>query len=346
MAALGTRKSAVEQDAWRGAHSRSTEEFLRDKALDRAWAELRRWQEEYPIDKVESYLTLLQGRYWAARNKWPQAIALAGDLVAINPDSPYADRLVFLAAECEEKNGRGDRACAAYQSLLTDYPGSPLVAEARKKLTMLTRKQAGREESRDGWEPVSSPMPERQRRGARENSWFRSVLFIAAAGIAVAAWSLVGAGDLIVDLGKAVDISMVGAVQRRDEEGKLRFPVDPKAKIAEPRVNARAVRQGSGKSIFRNLPPAAFECGAIVNPDHLRNQVEGCLIMGLGAALRSHPLREREDSQSSILALSRSPVRRHPSDRRCPARSQGIARGRRRRDPHRRHRPGHRQRHL
>ena len=115
--------------------------------------------------------------------------------------------------------------------------------------------------------------------------WFRSVLLIAAAGIAVAAWSPVRAGDLIVDLGKAVDISMVGAVQRWDEEGKPRFPVDPKAKIAERRVNARAVRQGSGKWIFRNLPPAAFECGAIVNPDHLRNQVEGCLIMGLGAAL-------------------------------------------------------------
>jgi isoquinoline 1-oxidoreductase len=30
---------------------------------------------------------------------------------------------------------------------------------------------------------------------------------------------------------------------------------------------------------------SAFECGAIVNPDHLRNQVEGCLIMGLGGAL-------------------------------------------------------------
>jgi nicotinate dehydrogenase subunit B len=30
---------------------------------------------------------------------------------------------------------------------------------------------------------------------------------------------------------------------------------------------------------------SAFECGAIVNPDHLRNQFEGCLIMGLGAAL-------------------------------------------------------------
>jgi nicotinate dehydrogenase subunit B len=30
---------------------------------------------------------------------------------------------------------------------------------------------------------------------------------------------------------------------------------------------------------------SAFECGAIVNPDHLSNQVEGSLIMGLGAAL-------------------------------------------------------------
>ncbi len=29
----------------------------------------------------------------------------------------------------------------------------------------------------------------------------------------------------------------------------------------------------------------AFECGAIINPDHLRNQVEGAVIMGLGGAL-------------------------------------------------------------
>ncbi len=29
----------------------------------------------------------------------------------------------------------------------------------------------------------------------------------------------------------------------------------------------------------------AFECGAIVNPDHLKNQVEGAVVMGLGGAL-------------------------------------------------------------
>jgi isoquinoline 1-oxidoreductase len=30
---------------------------------------------------------------------------------------------------------------------------------------------------------------------------------------------------------------------------------------------------------------AAFECGAVVNPDHLKNQVEGCIVQGLGGAL-------------------------------------------------------------
>jgi isoquinoline 1-oxidoreductase len=32
----------------------------------------------------------------------------------------------------------------------------------------------------------------------------------------------------------------------------------------------------------------AFECGAVVNPDHLKNQVEGAVIMGLGGALYEH----------------------------------------------------------
>src|SRR5262249_42662521 len=29
----------------------------------------------------------------------------------------------------------------------------------------------------------------------------------------------------------------------------------------------------------------AFECGTILNPDHLKNQVEGAVVMGLGGAL-------------------------------------------------------------
>jgi isoquinoline 1-oxidoreductase len=30
---------------------------------------------------------------------------------------------------------------------------------------------------------------------------------------------------------------------------------------------------------------AAFECGAVVNPDQLKNQIEGAIVMGLGGAL-------------------------------------------------------------
>src|SRR5262249_4322406 len=29
----------------------------------------------------------------------------------------------------------------------------------------------------------------------------------------------------------------------------------------------------------------AFECGAVLNPDHLKNQIEGAMVMGLGGAL-------------------------------------------------------------
>lgn len=42
-------------------------------------------------------------------------------------------------------------------------------------------------------------------------------------------------------------------------------------------------RASGGVKIVRVV--TAFECGAIMNPDHLRNQVEGAVIMGLGGAL-------------------------------------------------------------
>jgi TolA-binding protein len=139
-AAAGSRRKAVEQTSSRGAYSASTEAYLRDKLYDRALAELRRWQEEYPADKLEGSLALLQARLGAARGKYAQAIALAGDALAVNPDSPYADQLACLAADCEHALGRADRAAAGYRAFLKDYPGSPLVTEVQQKLARLTGK--------------------------------------------------------------------------------------------------------------------------------------------------------------------------------------------------------------
>jgi len=44
-----------------------------------------------------------------------------------------------------------------------------------------------------------------------------------------------------------------------------------------------AIEPGGAVRVRRLV--TAFECGAIVNPDHLRNQVEGAMMMGLGGAL-------------------------------------------------------------
>ena len=44
------------------------------------------------------------------------------------------------------------------------------------------------------------------------------------------------------------------------------------------------VERASGRVRVRRLV-SAFECGAVVNPGHLRNQIEGAAVMGLGGAL-------------------------------------------------------------
>lgn len=132
-----THKNAIRQNAWRGARSRSTEALLRDGELDRVRNELRQWQKDFPADKSHGYFSLLLARYWIASNKLPNAITVANDLLMVNQDSPYADRLLFLSATCEVKRGNTARAAAAYESLLTDYPGSPLVKTAKERLAKL-----------------------------------------------------------------------------------------------------------------------------------------------------------------------------------------------------------------
>jgi hypothetical protein len=82
----------------------------------------------------------------------------------------------------------------------------------------------------------------------------------------------VRAGDLIIELGTAQPVSLVGAIQRWDEGGKARFPVDPKAKLDDPRVDARAVSQGGGGWVFRNLAPGCYDLVILTSG---RGRIEG-----------------------------------------------------------------------
>ena len=130
-------RSHVEETAWRGAHSRSTEHFLKGQMYSRAAEQLRAWQREFPGDKLDGYLHLLFARYWFGRGNYAAAISQSDQLLVVNPASPYADRLLALAAEAEEKRGQIDRAIATLGSLVRDYPGSPLVSHSQAEVKRL-----------------------------------------------------------------------------------------------------------------------------------------------------------------------------------------------------------------
>ena len=149
---LGSTRSHTERIAWRGAHSRSAEQFIRDGRLASAAREMRQWQQDFPAENIDGYLSLLFARYWAGREIYALAIAQADRLLTVNPDSPYIDQLLMLDADCELKRQNTDRALAILHSLLSDYPGSPLVPQAKE---IVARLEAGDKKV----QPTKKPKP-------------------------------------------------------------------------------------------------------------------------------------------------------------------------------------------
>jgi tetratricopeptide (TPR) repeat protein len=125
--------------ARRGAHGRSVEEFLKVGLTDRAAEELHQWQQDAPADKIDGYLTLLLEQYWAARKQFPQALAQVAQLRTVSPDSPYIDQVLYLAADCELKRGHREAAVAILNSIVKDYPGSPLVPRVKETIEQLAK---------------------------------------------------------------------------------------------------------------------------------------------------------------------------------------------------------------
>jgi PKD repeat protein len=138
---LGKTRNFIESTAWKGARSRSAEVFIKEKQFDRAADELFAWQKEFPAEAVEGYLNLLLCKYFAGREMYDAAVAQAERLQAVNADSAYVDQILLLAADCELRHGKKDRALATLNSILKDYPGSPLVPQVKKNIEMLENEQ-------------------------------------------------------------------------------------------------------------------------------------------------------------------------------------------------------------
>ena len=113
-----------------------------------------------------------------------------------------------------------------------------------------------------------------------------------------------------------------------------------------PPASRSPIDRAQGRIVVRRVCEV-FECGAILNPDNLPPQVQGCIIMGLGPALREEMRFENGKMLNAQLrALPRAAVQRRAGARHPPAEPARPAVGRRRRDADHRHRAGHRQRRL
>lgn len=92
-----------------------------------------------------------------------------------------------------------------------------------------------------------------------------ALVFILTAQAAIAA-------DLTVQLSGPEKITYVGAFRRWDLDGNPTRPVNPKAKIEQPEVDATAVSAGADKWVFTNLPPGKYDL-VLLGPNRLR--IEG-----------------------------------------------------------------------
>ena len=71
--------------------------------------------------------------------------------------------------------------------------------------------------------------------------------------------SSASAVDLTIQLSGSEKINYVGAFQRWDMDGNPTRPVNQKAKIDQPEVDAVATDAGRGNWVFKNLKPGKYD---------------------------------------------------------------------------------------
>jgi TolA-binding protein len=98
---------------------------------------LEDWAWEFPGDKLTGHWSTLKAAALAAQGKKADAVEEAMDVLGANPQSPYAVRLLMLAAECQVALGQTDKARLLLQTASDDYPEDPDQAKARTRLMAL-----------------------------------------------------------------------------------------------------------------------------------------------------------------------------------------------------------------
>ena len=118
----------------KGDLARHVEDYIRQRDLTSAEEYLRRWEETFPLDKLEGYWSLLAARLDLARKRHAAVVREAETLARVNPGSNYAAELLMMAANSHGKLGRKARADAVLRRIAEKYPESPLAGVAVRKL--------------------------------------------------------------------------------------------------------------------------------------------------------------------------------------------------------------------
>ena len=120
-----------------GSLSRAVEDYLRRNEFQAATELLDTWEWEYPLDRLVGYSTLLRARLHVQREEYARAARLLTSLVRVNPKSNYAAEALMTAAACRLKLGDNPGARDTYNRVLTEYPESPYVKDALKRLEQI-----------------------------------------------------------------------------------------------------------------------------------------------------------------------------------------------------------------
>lgn len=110
------------------------ENYTRQRDFAAAEDYLRRWQEAFPLDKLEGYWSLLRVKLSMARKQYAAAAREAEVLALVNQKSNYGAGLLMIAADAYGRLGKKKQAADALERIVELYPESSLATEAARKL--------------------------------------------------------------------------------------------------------------------------------------------------------------------------------------------------------------------
>ncbi len=129
-------RTPVQRNVRAGFLARSVEEMLAAGDMEFAYETLITWAWEFPEAQLDGWWTELRVK-WLIRNKeYPGGVAEVESLLKMNPKTPYAPSLLWLAADCAEASADKPKALALLDRILSEYP------EATNKEAVLKRLEA------------------------------------------------------------------------------------------------------------------------------------------------------------------------------------------------------------